>query len=234
MEQTVVKSILVTIVGAAVASCARPGVQAVSRAPLADRSAAQSPALDTVARASVSIDIVKRGEMPRNLTAPGWLDLEPSAKAMIRIPEYWNWEIVPGLPVTIHLPDHTAVNGRVSRSDPPLVSGTHPSSIAGTHLIEVRISDSLRSDMHTDAPVDGTFHLAPLRNVLFVSRPLSFGATVRLFRIVPNSGEAEQTSLQLGRFSDTMIEIEDGAKLGDSLIVSDMVRFDAVNRVRIK
>jgi hypothetical protein len=237
MEQTVVKSILVTIAGLAVVTCARPSIQPVSRAPLADRATAESLALATVARVSLSIDVVKRGDMPRDLSAPGWLDLEPSAKAMIRIPESWNWEIVPGLPVTIHLPDHTGVNGRVSRSDPQLVSGTHPSSIAGTHLIEVRISDSLPPDMYTGAPVDGTFHLTALRNVLFVTRTSSFGApgtTMRLFRLVPNSDLAEQTPVQLGRSSDTMIEIEDGARLGDSLIVSDMVRLEAVNRVRIK
>lgn len=229
MEQTVVKSTFVAIVGATVATCARPSVQPVSRPPLVDRFAAESLALDTVARASLSIDIVKRGDMPRDLTAPGLLELEPSAKAMIRIPELLNWEIVPDVPVTIRLPDHTEVNGRVLRSD--------PSPVIGTHLIEVRISDSLPSGMHTDAPVDGTFHLAPLRNVLFVNRPNAFGApgtTIRIFRVVPNSGLAEQTSIRLGRFSDNMIEIEDGAKLGDSLIVSDMARFDAVKRVRIK
>ena len=220
-----VKSSLAAIVAVTVVTCGRPQVPPVSR----------SLAIDTVSRASLSIEVVKRGDVPRDLSAPGWLDRELSAKAMIRIPEYLNWEIVPGLPVTIHLPDHTAVSGRVLRSDPPLVSQTHPSSIAGTHLIEVRISDSLPRDMHTEAPVDGTFHLPPLRNVLFITRPTSLGgSTMRIFRLVPNSGWAEQTSLQFGRFSDTMIEIEGGATLGDSLIVSDMVRFGTVDRVRIK
>lgn len=40
--------------------------------------------------------------------------------------------------------------------------------------------------------------------------------------------------MALGRASVNTIEIKNGAKVGDSLIVNDMSQFDATNRVRIK
>ena len=149
-------------------------------------------------------------------------------KAVLRVPETQAVEIVPGLPATIDLHNNTVVKGRVTRTD--------PSSVAGTVTVEVRIEDSLPPGTRSDLAVDGTIQLERLSDVMFVARP-GFGQpgnSVGIFRVVPNSGEAERITVQLGRASVNSIEIKGGAKVGDSLIVNDMTQFDNTSRVRIK
>jgi HlyD family secretion protein len=149
-------------------------------------------------------------------------------KAVLRVPETQAVEIVPGLPATIDLHNNTVVKGRVTRTD--------PSSVAGTVTVEVRIDDTLPAGTRSDLAVDGTIQLERLSDVLFVARP-GFGQpgnSVGIFRVVPNTGEAERITVALGRASVNTIEIKNGAKVGDSLIVNDMSQFDATNRVRIK
>lgn len=149
-------------------------------------------------------------------------------KAVLRVPETQAVEIVPGLPATIDLHNNTVVKGRVTRTD--------PSSVAGTVTVEVRIEDSLPAGTRSDLAVDGTIQLERLSNVLFVARP-GFGQpgnSVGIFRVLPNKGEAERVTVQLGRASVNNIEIKSGAKVGDSLIINDMTQFDATSRVRIK
>jgi multidrug resistance efflux pump len=149
-------------------------------------------------------------------------------KAVLRVPETQAVEIVPGLPATIDLHNNTVVKGRVTRTD--------PSSVAGTVTVEVRIEDSLPPGTRSDLAVDGTIQLERLSDVLFVARP-GFGQpgnSVGIFRVLPNTGEAERITVALGRASVNTIEIKNGAKVGDSLIVNDMSQFDATNRVRIK
>lgn len=149
-------------------------------------------------------------------------------KAVLRVPETQAVEIVPGLPATIDLHNNTVVKGRVTRTD--------PSSVAGTVTVEVRIEDSLPPGTRSDLAVDGTIQLERLSDVMFVARP-GFGQpgnSVGIFRVIPNSGEAERITVQLGRASVNSIEIKGGAKVGDSLIVNDMTQFDNTTRVRIK
>ena len=149
-------------------------------------------------------------------------------KAVLRVPETQAVEIVPGLPATIDLHNNTVVKGRVTRTD--------PSSVAGTVTVEVRIEDSLPPGTRSDLAVDGTIQLERLSDVMFVARP-GFGQpgnSVGIFRVIPNSGEAERITVQLGRASVNSIEIKGGAKVGDSLIVNDMTQFDNTSRVRIK
>jgi multidrug resistance efflux pump len=149
-------------------------------------------------------------------------------KAVLRVPETQAVEIVPGLPATIDLHNNTVVKGRVTRTD--------PSSVAGTVTVEVRIDDTLPAGTRSDLAVDGTIQLERLSDVLFVARP-GFGQpgnSVGIFRVLPNTGEAERITVALGRASVNTIEIKNGAKVGDSLIVNDMSQFDATNRVRIK
>ncbi|HEY2163623.1 MAG TPA: HlyD family efflux transporter periplasmic adaptor subunit, partial [Gemmatimonadaceae bacterium] len=141
-------------------------------------------------------------------------------KAVLRVPETQAVEIVPGLPATIDLHNNTVVKGRVTRTD--------PSSVAGTVTVEVRIDDTLPAGTRSDLAVDGTIQLERLSDVLFVARP-GFGQpgnSVGIFRVLPNTGEAERITVALGRASVNTIEIKNGAKVGDSLIVNDMSQFD--------
>ena len=58
-------------------------------------------------------------------------------------------------------------------------------------------------------------------------------ATVGLFRLAPGGGEATRVPVHLGRSSVNVIEIVDGLKEGDQVILSDTSAWDAHDRIRL-
>jgi HlyD family secretion protein len=83
--------------------------------------------------------------------------------------------------------------------------------------------------------VDGTVELERLDNVVYVGRP-AFGqehSTVGLFKVDPEGG-ASRVQVKLGRSSVNTIEIVEGLRPGDQVVLSDMAPWDGVDRVRVK
>jgi hypothetical protein len=86
-----------------------------------------------------------------------------------------------------------------------------------------------------DLSVDGTVLLEKLTDVIYVGRP-AFGqenSTVTIFKVQPD-GEAVATKVKLGRASVNTIEVLDGLKPGDQVILSDMSQYDSYDRVQLK
>jgi HlyD family secretion protein len=118
------------------------------------------------------------------------------------------------------------VPGRVSRID--------PAALNGTVGVDITLEGALPPGARPDLSVDGTIRLERLDNVIYVGRP-AFGqeeSTISLFKLMPN-GEAERTTVKLGRSSVNTIEIKEGLQPGDQVILSDMSSFDQFDRVRI-
>jgi HlyD family secretion protein len=83
--------------------------------------------------------------------------------------------------------------------------------------------------------VDGTIELERLADVLYVGRPV-FGqqnAIVTLFRIDPDGKEANRVQVKFGRASVNTIEILEGLRVGEKVILSDMSAWDSQNRLRL-
>jgi hypothetical protein len=111
-----------------------------------------------------------------------------------------------------------------------------PASLNGTVTVDVALDDPLPRGARPDLSVDGTIEIERLDNVLNVGRP-AYGqanSTVGLFRVMPGGSEAERVKVELGRSSVNTIEIVRGLAKGDVVILSDMSRWDAVDRVRLK
>jgi HlyD family secretion protein len=118
------------------------------------------------------------------------------------------------------------VNGRVTRIDPAAVNGT-----VG---VDVSLDDALPTGARPDQSVDGVIELQRLNDVVFVESP-AFGQenqAIQLFKLQPN-GEAVRTTVKLGVRSVQFVQIVDGLKVGDEVILSDMSPYDAFDRVRI-
>jgi multidrug efflux pump subunit AcrA (membrane-fusion protein) len=84
--------------------------------------------------------------------------------------------------------------------------------------------------------VDGTITLEKLDNVLYVGRP-AFGqekSTVGMFRLEQDEKTAVRVPVELGRSSVNSIEIVRGLKEGDQVILSDMSRWDTVDRIKLE
>jgi hypothetical protein len=76
--------------------------------------------------------------------------------------------------------------------------------------------------------------LQRLNDVVYVESP-AFGQehqAIQLFKLQPN-GEALRTTVKLGVRSVQFVQIVDGLRVGDEVVLSDMSPYDAFDRVRI-
>jgi multidrug resistance efflux pump len=148
-------------------------------------------------------------------------------KAVLRVPETQARDVSIGQYAKIDT-RNGIVKGHVIRQD--------PASLNGTVTVDVALDDPLPRGARPDLSVDGTIEIERLDNVLNVGRP-AYGqanSTVGLFRVMPGGSEAERVKVELGRSSVNTIEIVRGLAKGDVVILSDMSRWDAVDRVRLK
>jgi hypothetical protein len=86
--------------------------------------------------------------------------------------------------------------------------------------------------------VDGTIDLEHLENVLYVGRP-AFGqenSTISLFRLERRDGpsDAIRVPVKVGRASVNAIQVIDGLHEGDTVVLSDMSRWDNTDRIRLQ
>lgn len=120
------------------------------------------------------------------------------------------------------------IHGRVSRID--------PAAREGTFTVDITFTESLPSSARPDLSVDGKIELERLRNVLFVDRP-AFGQsqqTVGMFKVSPDGQEAARTQVKLGRTSVSTVEILNGLREGDQVIISDTSSMDNYNQIRLR
>ncbi len=148
-------------------------------------------------------------------------------KAEIKIAETQAKDVTIGQKATIDT-RNGVVNGHVSRIDPSVQNGTV--------TVDVAITDPLPNGARPDLSVDGTVELENLKDVLYVGRPVHGQAdsTIGIFKIIDDGSEAVRVTVKLGRSSVNTIEIVQGLKVGDKVILSDMSAWDNFDRVRLK
>jgi HlyD family secretion protein len=148
-------------------------------------------------------------------------------KAEIKIAETQAKDVLPGQKATIDT-RNGVVTGHVSRIDPSVVNGTV--------TVDVTITDPLPIGARPDLSVDGTVELENLKDVLFVGRPVHGQAdsTIGIFKLVEDGSEAVRVNVKLGRSSVNTIEVVQGLKVGDKVILSDMSAWDNFDRIRLR
>jgi HlyD family secretion protein len=148
-------------------------------------------------------------------------------RAEVKIAETQAKDVVPGQKASIDT-RNGIVSGHVSRVDPSVINGTV--------TVDVTIDDPLPPGARPDLSVDGTITLENLTNVLFVGRPVhgQSDSTIGIFKLTEDGSEATRVNVKLGRSSVNTIEIIDGLKVGDKVILSDMSAWDNFDRVRLK
>jgi HlyD family secretion protein len=148
-------------------------------------------------------------------------------KAEIKIAETQAKDVTIGQKASIDT-RNGIVGGHVSRIDPSVVNGTV--------TVDVTIDEPLPNGARPDLSVDGTITLENLTDVLYVGRPVhgQSDSTIGLFKIIDDGSEAMRVNVKLGRSSVNTIEILDGLKVGDKVILSDMSAWDAFDRIRLK
>jgi HlyD family secretion protein len=150
-----------------------------------------------------------------------------SLKAELRINETQIKDVKIGQPVEVDT-RNGVIQGRVSRID--------PAAREGTFTVDAALIGPLPPSARPDLSVDGTIELERLDNVLHVGRP-AFGqgnSTVSMFRLSADGQEAARTPVALGRYSVNAIEIVNGLREGDQVILSDMSQWDNYNVIRLR
>ena len=120
------------------------------------------------------------------------------------------------------------IAGRVTRIDPAVENGTV--------TVDVALAGALPRGARPDLTVDGTIELERMEDVLFVGRPV-FGqeeSVVSLFRLEADGSHAGRARVGLGRASVNTIEVLEGLRPGDRVVLSDMSAWDQFDRVRIE
>src|SRR5262245_20458040 len=120
------------------------------------------------------------------------------------------------------------VKGKVARIDPSVINGTR--------TVDATILEKLPPGAVPDLSVEGTIELERLKDVLYVGRPV-FGqaqSVVTLFKIGPDGKTATRTQVKFGATSVNTIEVLEGLKVGDQVLLSDMSQYDGQDRIELK
>jgi HlyD family secretion protein len=148
-------------------------------------------------------------------------------KAVLRIPEVQAKDVAIGQKSSIDTRNGIAA-GHVVRSD--------PSSLNGTVTVDVALDGTPPAGARPDLSVDGVIEIARMKDVIFMGRP-PYGnsdAPIGIFKLVEGGKYAVRVTVRLGRTSVNSVEVKEGLNPGDVVILSDMSRWDNVERVRIK
>jgi RND family efflux transporter MFP subunit len=148
-------------------------------------------------------------------------------KAALQIAETQARDIQIGQPATIDT-HNGVIPGHVTRIDPAVVNGTR--------TVDVSLDGPLPSGAVPQLSVDGTIDLAHLKDVLYVGRPAlgNENSTLSLFKLDAGDNGATRVPIKVGRASVNSIEVLEGLKEGDTVILSDMSRWDNVDRIRLE
>jgi HlyD family secretion protein len=147
-------------------------------------------------------------------------------KAQLKIPETQARDIQLGQPASIDTHNGLA-DGTVSRIDPAVQNGTV--------TVDVKLTGALPDGARKDLSVDGVIDLDRLSNVLYVGRP-AFGnpnSTISLFRLDQDGKGAVRVPVKVGQASVNAIQVQQGLRDGDTVILSDMSRWDTTDRIRL-
>jgi HlyD family secretion protein len=146
--------------------------------------------------------------------------------ATLKVAETQARDIQIGQPAVVDTHNGT-VAGAVMRVDPGVQNGTV--------TVDIKLSGELPKGARPDLSVDGTIDLERLENVIYVGRP-AFGqenSTISLFKLDPDGKGAVRVPVKVGRASVNSIQVIEGLRETDTVILSDMSRWDNTDRIRL-
>jgi RND family efflux transporter MFP subunit len=147
-------------------------------------------------------------------------------KASLKIAETQARDIQIGQPAEIDT-HNGVIDGKVMRIDPAVLNGTV--------TVDVELAGALPQGARPDLSVDGTIDLDRMSDVLYVGRP-AFGnenSTISLFKLGAEGKTAVRVPVKVGRASVNSIQVIEGLHEGDTVVLSDMSRWDNTEKIRL-
>lgn len=119
------------------------------------------------------------------------------------------------------------VKGTISRVDPSVINGTV--------VVDVSLPNELPRGSRPALRVDGIIYITRLGNTLSVGKPsyVKEDSRTQLFRLDAQGRYAERIAVNLGKASVNRIQVTDGLKPGDRIILSDSRDWQDRDRIHL-
>ena len=186
----------------------------------------QIPVVD---KATIWPDRVRRDSLVINVRGLGVLVLADDGrlKAVIQIPAPQAHDIQVSQPAEIHTRQDNVISCKVVRV------GSDNSS--GGIAVDLSLEGELPQVAKAGSEVDGIIEIGRLDDVICMGRPArgQAGTVSSIFKIDDDGATATRVWVKYGRGSVNAIEVIEGLKVGDRVILSDMSAFDGVNKIKL-
>jgi HlyD family secretion protein len=194
------------------------------------------PTIPEVEIATIWPDKVRRGTML--LQARGVGTFVARRKVTLKVPETQAKDVRVGQEVDIFLPfiETTDLNLLMELNRGFLGRVTHIDPASVTARVGVDVELEREPSMPPLSSVEGYITIGKLADAVFASRPQNgqSGTKVMLFKIDEDRKGAQRVRVTLGRSSENTIEVVDGLRVGDEVILSDMSMWSSDPRIRLK
>jgi beta-lactamase regulating signal transducer with metallopeptidase domain len=180
-----------------------------------------------VEKATIWVDEVKRGPLVIQVRGLGELVQDDSGKVVARIslPD----EMTRG----VHAEQSAMVDTRKG-----VVPG-HVSAVGqitgAIRTVDIALDGTLPAGVGNGLAVDATVDVAKIDDVLSVGRPVHLVSGVSpVYKLTENGDEAVRVTVKFGRASAQKIEVVDGLKVGDRIILSDTSTYGGAEKIHLK
>jgi hypothetical protein len=182
---------------------------------------------------TIWIGTVKRGPMLLQVSGLGTLVRAENSSnfiARVMLPQAMMKLVQPNQDASVNT-RKGIVKGRVSSISVEIANGMGS--------VDIVLAPSPEVDFTVGHQIDATIDVEKLDDVLRVGRPASVPANSAasvsgsVFKIVNDGKEAERVVVKFGRSSVNAIEVLDGLKEGDKVIISDMSSMDKAYRIHL-
>jgi multidrug efflux pump subunit AcrA (membrane-fusion protein) len=115
---------------------------------------------------------------------------------------------------------HNVIKGKVLRVAPTVVSGMVQ--------VDVELQGNLPAEARPDMNVEGSIRIDSIDSTVFVARPAyaQRDSTMGVYLLNKDSSAAHRVPVRFGQVTATQVQILDGLKPGDRIIVSDSTSFE--------
>lgn len=184
----------------------------------------------SVDRDSIWIDTVKSGSMALQVRGAGMIVRgEGSGNSVARV------TVSASVAAKIHTGETATINIQNGLMKAHVIR-VNEGSTGESRSVDLGLESALPAGMGADHPVDATINVGELNNVLWINRPANTEANMSkpLFKIVGDGTSADRVNVKFGRASAQTIEILDGLKVGDKVILSDVSDWGKYDRIHLK
>lgn len=196
----------------------------------APKTVGQTGSVPIVEKSTLWTDVVKRDPMMFQVRGLGVLVAGPDGRlhAEIKFPASVTRNLAVGEPANIAVPGVTpTINGKV------IAIRRDASDMV---VADVSLNTALPHGASAGASVDGVVTMGILFSVLQVGRPVAVAedSTGEVFRLDQDGQTATRVRVMFGKSSPKTIEIVEGLKAGDRIILSDMEKYAGTNRIMLQ